>query len=80
MRNPDITIYSSPSCPPCHAVKDFLDQYGIDYTVYDVSQDRQKAQKMVQKSGQMAVPTIDIDGEIIVGFQKERLMSLLEIR
>ncbi len=80
MRNHDITIYSSPTCPPCFALKDFLDERGIDYTVYDVSQDQRKAQEMVQKSGQMAVPTIDIDGEIIVGFQKERLMALLEIR
>lgn len=79
MRNRDITIYSSPTCPPCHAVKDFLDERGIDYTVYDVSQDREKAQEMVQKSGGTAVPTLDIDGEIIVGFRKDQISELLNL-
>ena len=79
MRKHDITIYSSPSCPPCHAVKDFLDEKGVDYTVYDVSQDKEKAREMMQKSGGMAVPTLDIDGEIIVGFQKDQIKRLLNL-
>jgi len=60
--------------------KDFLKEHKIEYEEIDVSQDRDAANEMVEKSGQMGVPVIEIDGEIIIGFDKEKLKKLLEIK
>jgi len=73
----DIKIYSTPTWPWCTKVKDYLKQKGINFTEYDVTKDYEKAVEMVQKSGQRGVPVIDIDGNIIVGFDKSRIDELL---
>ena len=70
-------IYSTPTCPYCKRAKDHLTQKGIPYTEYDVAADREKAKEMIQKSKQMGVPVIIVDGEIIVGFNQVKLDSLL---
>lgn len=72
-----VKIYSTPTCPFCMMTKKFLKENNIDFEDIDVSTDQAKAQEMVQKSGQMAVPVIDIDGEIIVGFDKEKIRKAL---
>jgi glutaredoxin-like YruB-family protein len=72
-----VKIYSTPACPFCIMTKKFLKENNIDFEDIDVSTDQAKAQEMVQKSGQMAVPVIDIDGEIIVGFDKEKIRKAL---
>lgn len=72
-----VKIYSTPACPFCMMSKKFLKENNIDFEDIDVSTDQAKAQEMVQKSGQMAVPVIDIDGEIIVGFDKEKIRKAL---
>lgn len=72
-----VKIYSTPACPFCMMSKKFLKENNIDFEDIDVSTDQAKAQEMVQKSGQMAVPVIDIDGEIIVGFDKEKIRKTL---
>ncbi len=72
-----VKIYSTPTCPFCMMAKKFLKENNIDFEDIDVSTDQAKAQEMVQKSGQMAVPVIDIDGEIIVGFDKEKIRKTL---
>ena len=72
-----VKIYSTPTCPFCMMSKKFLKENNIDLEDIDVSTDQAKAQEMVQKSGQMAVPVIDIDGEIIVGFDKEKIRKTL---
>jgi len=59
--------------------KEFFLDHNIQYMEKDVEGDAVAREKMVQKSGQMGVPVIDIDGEIIVGFDKERLSALLKI-
>jgi len=74
-----ITVYSTPSCPYCVQAKNFLKEKGFKYKDIDVSMDRAKAEEMIEKSGQMGVPVIDIDGEIIVGFNKPRIAKLLGI-
>jgi glutaredoxin-like YruB-family protein len=74
-----ITIYSTPTCPYCKQTKQFLDDNNIAYTDIDVSSDATKAQEMIEKSGQMGVPVIDIDGDIIVGFDQARLSEKLGI-
>ena len=77
MTDKSITIYSTPTCPYCDAAKDFFDEKDISYTDYDVSQNRDKAKEMIEKSGQRGTPVIDIDGDIVVGFNKEKIQSLL---
>jgi len=72
-----VKIYSTPTCPFCMMSKKFLKENNIDFEDIDVSTDQAKAQEMVQKSGQMAVPVLDIDGEIIVGFDKEKIRKAL---
>jgi glutaredoxin 3 len=57
--------------------KEFLSQRGVPFTDYDVAVDREKAQEMVQKSGQMGVPVIVVDNEVIIGFNRKRLEELL---
>ena len=57
--------------------KDFLKENKIEFEDVDVSNDQKRAQEMVEKSGQMGVPVIDVDGEIIVGFDKEKLEKAL---
>lgn len=76
---PNITIYSTPTCSYCRMAKAFLDKHNVPYTNIDVSRDQAKAEEMVQKSGQMGVPVIDVDGKIIVGFDQEELAKLVGI-
>lgn len=64
-----INIYTSPTCPFCHQAKAYLDSKNIKYTDFDVTNPK-NAQTMIDKSGQMGVPVIDIEGKIIVGFDK----------
>jgi len=75
----NIKIYSTPTCPYCVALKDFLKERKIDFEDIDVSKDHQAAGEMIKKSGQMGVPVIDIDGEIVVGFDRERIAKLLNL-
>lgn len=63
-----VTVYSTPSCPWCHKAKDYLKEKNIAFEDVDVSIEDDRAQEMVEKSGQMGVPVIDINGKIIVGF------------
>lgn len=72
-----VKIYSTPTCHYCVRVKQFLKDNNIVYEDFDVSGDQAKADEMVNKSGQIAVPVLDIDGEIVVGFDKERIKKAL---
>ena len=74
----NIIVYGTPSCPWCHRATDFFKELGVDFTYYDVSVNHEKAQEMMEKSRQMGVPVIDIDGNIIVGFDVARIQELLK--
>ena len=74
-----VTIYSTPTCHFCQMTKDFLKEKGIGYTDYNVASDLEKRQEMIQKSGQMGVPVIFVGSEMIIGFDKERLVSTLGV-
>ena len=74
---PKITVYSTPGCPYCIRLKDYLKQKGLDFTGIDVSVNQAELDKMVSISGQMGVPVIDVDGKILVGFDKEKIEKLL---
>jgi len=80
MTDKKVIVYSTPTCPFCIMTKKFLKDNKIDFEDFDVSADRAKTQEMIQKSGQMGVPVLDIDGEIIVGFDKEKIRKAVELR
>ena len=77
MTDKKVTVYSTPTCPYCKRVKDYLTQKGIAFTDYNVAEDREKAKEMIDKSRQMGVPVIVVGDEIIVGFNQAKLDSLL---
>jgi glutaredoxin 3 len=72
-----VVIYSTPTCPWCKRAKDYLTRKGIAYTEYDVAADRAKAREMIQKTGQMSVPVIEVDGQVVVGFNESQLDKML---
>lgn len=74
-----VTIYSTPTCHFCLIAKDFLKEKGIAYTEFDVSSNLEKRQEMINRSGQMGVPVIFVGDDMIVGFDKERLITTLGI-
>lgn len=74
-----IKVYSTPSCPYCVTLKKFLQDKGIEFESADVSQDQKELQEMIDKSGQMGVPVIDINGQIVVGFDRNKILELLKI-
>ena len=74
-----VTIYSTPTCHFCQMAKDFLKEKSISFTDYDVAHDLEKRQEMITKSGQMGVQVIFVGDEMIIGFDQERLVSLLGI-
>ncbi len=74
----EIKIYSTPTCPWCDKAKEFLESKKVKFGVIDVSENHEAANKMIEKSGQMGVPQIEINGKMIVGFDKEAIEAELE--
>jgi glutaredoxin 3 len=72
-----VKVYTTPSCPYCGMAKKYLEAKNVRYEEVDVSKDRNAAFEMVRKSGQRGVPVIDFEGSVIVGFDKDRIDSLL---
>ena len=72
-------VYSTPTCVYCKTLKGYLKKNGLEFEDIDVSKDEKQLQTMIKSSGQMGVPVVDIDGEIIVGFDKEKIDTLLKI-
>ncbi|HEX9830373.1 MAG TPA: glutaredoxin domain-containing protein [Thermodesulfobacteriota bacterium] len=83
-----VVIYSTPTCVYCNSAKEFFKQNNIQYEDYDVATDLQKRQEMIERSGQMGVPVILVSdsstpseqGEMVIGFDKPRLVELLGIK
>lgn len=75
----NVTIYTTPTCVYCKMTKEFFQENNVEYTEKDVSTDAAARDEMIQKSGQMGVPVVDVEGEFVVGFDKEKLSSLLGI-
>ena len=74
-----ITIYTTPTCTYCKAAKTFFKANDLAYTEHDVAADREKAQEMITRSGQMGVPVIFIGDDMIVGFDEGRVRELVGI-
>ena len=75
-----ITIYSADWCAFCHAAKQYMDKLGVTYGVKDVERDLEAAHEVVDKSGQMGIPVIDIDGTIIIGFDRPKIDAALKAK
>jgi len=80
MATKEVKVYSTPTCPWCKKVKQWLDANKIVYTDFNVAQDKVARDEMIKKSSQTAVPTIIIDGEIVVGFNEPVLKEKLGIK
>jgi len=75
-----VKVYSTPTCPYCRMAKDFLKQNKIPFEDIDVSVDKKLVNEMFERSGQLGVPVIDINGKVIVGFDKEAIRKELKIK
>ncbi|OGZ28882.1 MAG: NrdH-redoxin [Candidatus Niyogibacteria bacterium RIFCSPLOWO2_01_FULL_45_48] len=76
----NVTIYTTPTCIYCKMAKEFFKENGVEYSEKNVASDTQAREEMIKKSNQMGVPVIDIDGELTIGFDKERLSALLNVK
>lgn len=74
-----VTIYSTPTCHFCKMAKDFFAEKNVQFTNHDVSADAQKREEMIQLTGQLGVPVIVIDGDIMVGFDRDKLAAKLGV-
>lgn len=74
----NVKVYSTPTCPWCVKVKEYLKEKNVDFEEVDVSQNQEEAKKMVEKSGQMGVPVVEIGDEMIVGFDQAKIDAALE--
>ncbi|MBU1032692.1 MAG: glutaredoxin family protein [Patescibacteria group bacterium] len=73
-----VKIYTTPTCPYCNLVKDYMVEKGIEYQEINVADDAAAANEMVKLSGQMGVPVIMVNDEVIVGWNKSELEKVLE--
>ena len=78
--NKKVKVYSTPTCPFCIMAKKFLKDNNIEFEDVDVSRDIKSAREMVEKTGQMGVPVIEIDGESVIGFDRDRIKELLQLK
>lgn len=79
MTDKKVIIYSTPTCVYCNMAKDWFKTNNIDYTEYDLAQDVEKRNEVIKKTGQMAVPVIEIGDEIIIGFDKKTISQILGV-
>ncbi len=75
-----VAIYTTSVCTYCRMAKDFFTKHNIPYEEYNVITDIKRRDEMIQRSGQMGVPVIDIEGQIVVGFNERKMRELLEIK
>jgi glutaredoxin 3 len=74
-----VTIYSTPSCHFCHMAKEFFQEKGVEYEDFNVAENMEKRGEMVDITGQMGVPVIRIENDVIIGFNKPKIIELLGI-
>ena len=74
-----VTVYSTPTCHFCNMAKDYFNANGVAYESFDVSVDPEKRREMMDISGQLGVPVITIDNDVIIGFNKPKLAEILGI-
>ena len=72
-----IKIYTTPTCPFCKMVREFLRKHNVGFEDVNVAENKEAAKEMIEKSGQLGVPVIDIEGTVIVGFDRGKIESAL---
>ena len=77
---PKVRLFVTPACPYCFTLKEFLKEKGIEFEEIDVSKDEKARDEMIKKSGHLEAPIIEIDGQIVVGFDKEKIVKLLKLK
>jgi len=77
---PKIKVYTTPICPYCITLKMFLKEKGFEFEEVDLSQDEKGKDEIIQKSGTMQAPILEIDDQVVVGFDKEKICKLLNIK
>ena len=76
---PKVTIYSAEWCPWCQKAKQFLQEHNVEFEEKDVERNPKAVNEMIHKSGQTGIPVIDVEGNIVVGYDEEKLRKLLKI-
>ena len=77
---PRVRVFTTIACPYCFTLMEFLKEKGIEFEEIDVSKDEKAREEMIKKSGKLEAPIIEIDGQIVVGFDKEKICKLLNIK
>ncbi len=77
MSKPKVKVYSTPTCPYCVTLKEFLKKHDVEFEEINVAEDKEAATEMIEKSGQRGVPVAEIDGQIIVGFERKKIAKIL---
>jgi len=80
MAQPKVRIFITTTCPYCYTLIEFLKEHNIEFEEIDVSKDKKARDEMIKKSGRLEVPIVEIDDQIVVGFDKEKISQLLGIR
>lgn len=75
-----VVVYSTPTCVYCRMAKDYFKEHNVEFEEKDVTMDMDAQEEMIEKSGQMGVPVITIDSEMIIGFDQKRIAELLNIK
>jgi glutaredoxin-like YruB-family protein len=75
-----VKVFSTPTCPYCHTLKEYLKERNVSFEDIDVSQDEAARNYMIEKTGKMEVPVVEIDGQIVEGFDKNKIVELLNIK
>lgn len=75
-----VRVFSTPGCAFCFTLKEYLKEKGIQFEDIDVSKDEKAREEMIKKSGKLEIPIIEIDGEIVVGFDKNKIVKLLKLK
>ena len=75
-----VKLFSTPACVYCITLKEFLKENNIKFEEIDVSQDEKLKEEIIKKSGQIGVPVVEINGEMVAGFDKKKICQLLNIK
>ena len=75
-----VKVYTTPACPYCFTLMEFLKEHNIKFEEIDVSKDKKAREEMIKKSGKLEAPILEIDGQIVVGFDKKKICKILNIK
>lgn len=77
---PIVKVYSTPGCPYCFTLKEFLKEKGIEFEDINVLEDENAKEYMIEKSKQMGIPVVEIGDKMIAGFDRAEIMKLLGLK